>query len=441
MRWNLLNAFDTIYILYLHGNAKKKETSPDGSKDENVFLIQQGVSINIFIKTGKKKKGSLATVYHSDIYGVRDSKYVELNRSSIKTIKWDKIEPINPYFFFVKKDFSNSAEYEEGFVIQELFPINSVGVVTANDTLFINEDKKTLKSNIKNKFNIEPNPKLFQSISYRPFDTRYIYFDDDKLERPREKVMYHYSIGTNIGLMVCRQQKTGGFYHCLVHNKIVESSYVSNKTSEIGYSFPLYIYPDKDGLNKDDDRQPNLNADIIKTIEQNIKLNFTNEKTENKKEFAPIDVLDYIYAVLHSPSYREKYKEFLKIDFPRVPYPQNAATFNKLVKLGSKLRELHLMENISIPKSIGFPVSGGNVIDKIQYSNEKVFINKDQYFYKVPLQVWEFYIGGYQPCQKWLKDRKGSELSFDDMEHYKKIVVILSETLNIQKQIDEVIEC
>jgi predicted helicase len=204
------------------------------------------------------------------------------------------------------------------------------------------------------------------------------------------------------------------------------------------YIFPLYLYSEKGDLDKTDNRHPNLNNEIVQSITQLTELQFTNEKTDDDKTFAPIDILDYIYAVLHSPAYRTKYKELLKIDFPRIPYPESAEQFCRLASIGSVLRQLHLMEDVSpAHDKATFPIAGSNEIAALKYEKGKVFINKTQYFDKVPTEAWEFYIGGYQPAQKWLKDRKGRTLIFDEIEHYRKIITVLALTLDLQKQIDE----
>ena len=476
MRWSLLNTFDKIYILDLHGNSKKKETAPDGSKDENVFDIQQGVSINIFIKTGKDygDGNSLAAVYHADLYGKRDEKYDYLLSNSLRTVKWRKLKPAAPQYFFISKDFSLQKEYEKGFSVREIFPVNSVGIVTARDSFTIHDTAQSVKNTIdefikldvetaRNRFNLgkdvrdwsvaeaqkdltlNPDFGRIVEINYRPFDKRFTYYTGNSKGfhcMPRANVMKHFLKGANIGLMICRQQKTKGFYHCLAHKVIVESSFVSNNTSEIGYSFPLYLYPESDKLFENGERRPNLDKAIIDEISRRIKLPFADE-AENvcdmdarkrpsmapPKQFAPIDVLDYIYAVLHSPTYREKYREFLKIDFPRVPYPQDAAQFWTLAAIGAKLRRLHLMEDVEPQSGIAdYPAEGSNEVENLQYVGDKVYINKIQYFDHVPPEAWNFYIGGYQPAQKWLKDRKGRILNYDDIRHYQRIVFVLNET-------------
>jgi len=469
MRWHLLTTFNKIYILNLHGNSKKKETCPDGSKDENVFDIQQGVSINLFIKTSKKNDG-LAKVFYTDLYGTRKYKYEYLDSNDIASIQWNEIEPQSNNYFLVNKLFDNILEYEKGFSINDMFPVNSVGIVTGRDDLAIQMTKDKMENILndfsaletevaRNKYNLgkdsrdwsvkkaqedltKINDNNTREINYRPFDVRWTYYNGNSRGfhcMARARVMGHFLSKDNVGLMVCRQQKTDGFYHCLVHNLIVESSYVSNKTSEIGYSIPLYLYPEKGRLDKTEKRRPNLNNEIVQIIAQKTGLQFAVEKTDDDGTFAPIDILDYIYAVLHSPVYRTKYKELLKIDFPRIPYPANADEFYRLAALGSILRNLHLMENVSPSHDKAtFPVAGSNEIIMQKYENGKVFINKTQYFDNVSLETWEFYIGGYQPAKKWLKDRAGHVLIFDEIEHYRKIITVLSLTMDIQQQIDGV---
>jgi predicted helicase len=205
-----------------------------------------------------------------------------------------------------------------------------------------------------------------------------------------------------------------------------------------GVVYPLYLYTETGDLDELKKRCPNLNNGIVQSIAQKTGLQFTEEKTDDVKTFAPIDILDYIYAVLHSPAYRTKYKELLKIDFPRIPYPESAEQFCRIASLGSVLRKLHLMEDVSpSDNKATFPVAGSNEIAILRYENGKVFINRSQYFENVPLEAWDFYIGGYQPAQKWLKDRKGRTLIFDEIEHYRKIITALSLTADLQRQIDE----
>jgi predicted helicase len=244
-------------------------------------------------------------------------------------------------------------------------------------------------------------------------------------------------------LTLCKQFKTGeSYFHTFITNKIIESSFVSNRTSEVTSCFPLYLYGEDGNQQSIDqiiDRVPNLNYDIIKEISNKIGLLFNSEKGNIKDTYSPIDILDYIYSILHSPSYREKYKEFLKIDFPKVPYPKDKETFWSLVKLGGEIRQIHLLESSITEKYITqYPIAGNDTVSKPQFKEGRVYINETQYFDNVPEISWNFYIGGYQPAQKWLKDRKDRKLEFEDILHYQKIIVALFETDRLMKEIDKI---
>jgi predicted helicase len=257
------------------------------------------------------------------------------------------------------------------------------------------------------------------------------------LAYPVYEIMRHFIIGDNVGIVVGRQGQVVG---SMPWNLIFVTRNITDLNLYYrggGSVYPLYLCPQKTNLDETEKRRPNLNNEIVQAIAQNTELLFTNEKTDNDKTFAPIDILDYIYAVLHSPAYRTKYKELLKIDFPRIPYPESAEQFCRLTALGSILRKLHLMEDVSPANGKAtFPIAGSNEISTLRYENGKVFINKTQYFDKVSTEAWEFYIGGFQPAQKWLKDRKGKTLVFDEIEHYRKIISVLSLTADLQRQID-----
>jgi predicted helicase len=463
MRWNLLKSFDKIYIIDLHGNAKKKETAPDGGKDENVFDIQQGVSINIFIKRKEKASEQLAGVFHYDLYGLRDEKYAFLLCNNLCSIGWNKLSLQDPYYFLRYKNFSKHSDYNNGINIRYLFPANVLGFQTHRDEFAIAMEKSGILNRAKDLLNKELSDEFIYknySISdnrdwklssarhiiqtdekwnskillcnYRPFDERYCYLSEVMMDYPRNDIMKHFLIGTNIGLALCRQLKTSDFYHCFIQNRIVESCYVSNKTSEGCYSFPLYIYADSSYSKGKKSRRPNLDQKIVAVIADKLDLAFENEKSGDKDKFAPIDLLDYIYAILHSPKYRETYKEFLKIDFPRIPYSSDRNSFWRLVSLGGELRQLHLLESPVFDTIAPEPGAVGKVsVEKIRYVDGKVFVNDDFCFANVPQTAWEFYIGGYQPAQKWLKDRKGRVLSGEDITHYRKTIIALTETARV----------
>ncbi|MBB6004319.1 type ISP restriction/modification enzyme [Arcicella rosea] len=479
MRKHLLESFDTVYILDLHGNAKKKEVALDGSADQNVFDIMQGVSINIFVKTGKKKEKELGKVFYHELRGKRDYKYQFLHQSSFKTIEWTNLEYTLPNLFFVPKNFDEFEGYNKGVILSELFNIYSVGIETQRDSVTIQFDKSKIKEivmdfkniqsdDIRRKYKIDKDGRDWQietaktdtklggnycKIFYRPFDLRDTYFTGKSkgfMAYPRGEVMNNLFEKNNISLIVCKQQSTFDFQHIFVTKNISDGNSISIQTKERANVFPLYLYPDQTGqlnFGANTARTPNLNPTIIQQMVDGLGIAFEAEKTHHssfntQNSFAPIDVLDYIYAVLHSPNYREKYKEFLKIDFPRVPYPRDLPTFQKLVNLGGQIRQIHLLESSVVEEYITeYPIAGDDKVGKIvaKATEEhfvRVYINESQYFDKVPKIAWEFYIGGYQPAQKWLKDRKDRTLNFEDILHYQKIIVALNETDRLMKEID-----
>jgi len=481
MRQSLLESFDKIYILDLHGNAKKKETAPDGSKDENVFDIMQGVSINLFVKTGQKRKGRLGKVYQADVYGKRQIKYNYLNNHSIQNINWQTIELRIPEFYLKHQDLTVLLKYELGFAVNALFPLNASGITTERDALCIQFEKNKLLEIKENLISMEeeefrkkhtPKPdgrdwkiKFAKSdilknngeitgITYRPFDIRKtIYTGNSKgfMAYPRHEIMQHSIQKENYTFLALRQSRDAQKNGYLVINSIFGKDAISSLDRVTG--FPLYLYPEtspQQTLYEEKERTPNLDPKIIQKISEKLSLTFTKEKKEDEGAFAPIDLLDYIYAVLYSPTYRKMYKEFLKIDFPRVPYPKNKKTFWQFVNLGSEMRQIHLLEFDKVEDYItSYPEDGDNVITRKILKNDwelydkenqlgRIWINDTQYFDQIPLTAWEFYIGGYQPAQKWLKDRKGRKLSFEDILHYQKIIVALSETDRLMKQIDKI---
>jgi len=476
MRKHLLESFDRIYILDLHGNSKKKEACIDDSPDQNVFDIMQGVSINIFIKTGKKKKNELGKVFHFDLQGKREYKYEVLNDSSLKSIDWTTLEVKAPNLFFVKKDFDLFEIYENQISLNDLFIQKSSGVETRKDSIVISinesqlsivlEDFKTLEVNqISKKYNIDnksrdwkvetakddviKNKPKIRTIQYRPFDNRKIIYTGHTKGingYPMFNNFKHFIDVNNIGLTYERQCVIGDFTNIIISRTIVDGHILGTAFSK-GYTAPLYLYPEFNGqqtILHSIERIPNLNPTIVNQIADKLGLTFTNEIDTStplsaSTTFAPIDILDYIYAILHSPTYREKYKEFLKIDFPRVPYPKDTETFWQLVKLGREIRQIHLLESPVVEQYITqYPVDGSNEVVKINYHEGKVYINETQYFANVPEVAWNFYIGGYQPAQKWLKDRKDRKLDFDDILHYQKIIVALNETARIMSEINKI---
>ena len=509
MRYSLMQSFDEIYLLDLHGSSLKKEKCPDGSKDENVFDIQQGVAISLFIKRGEKKEGpfypmsepSLQTdifteeaedveekpkkhkckVYHSEIWGIREHKYDWLNKNDIKTTKWKKLKPKSEFYLFIPRDEKLLKQYQTYPKITDIFPVNSVGIVTARDNLTIRWTKEEMWQTVLNfskldtelarsaynlgkdardwKVELAQNDlkdsgldkKKIVPILYRPFDIRYTYYTGKSRGfhcMPRHEVMQH-MMQENLGLLTCRQENTIGFYHAFVSANIAESCIVSNQTREISYLFPLYLYQSKDKPKKKSFgsvmilfesevdyflKKPNLSPAVVEIL----------EKAYRKKP-EPEQIFYYIYAMLYSNVYRTKYAEFLKIDFPRIPFTKDYKLFKKMVEYGERLASLHLMKAKELDKSHLKFHSGDNKIEKIRYEavgangrSPLLYINDDQYFEGIEKEVWEYQVGGYRVCDKWLKNRKGKRLSLDDIKHYCKIVTALKKTIEIQKAIDNV---
>ena len=424
MRWNLLKTFDKIYTIDLHGNSKKKETCPDGSKDENVFDIMQGVSINLFVKTGKKGKDELGKVYHKDLYGLRQQKYDFLDGANIDNIDYVELTPQSPMYFFVPKDFGLQEEYDKGCKVDDLFFQNSMGVTTGHDKELVSFHP----------FNTDSNVEYY----YRPFDKLWIDYDLSKVVRPREAIMKHLK-KDNLSLCLIKvNSSVDGLFKVLVTSGITDKTLLSSKDNT--NVFPLYIYKENMGV---EERIVNFNMQLYSKIAEG--LNYLpcadariliDLKEGYNGVLYPQDLFDYIYAVLYSPSYRERYKEFLKIDFPRIPYPTDWEKFRDLVELGEELRQLHLMEDLPSKTGVTFPVAGSLQVDCYRWQDYRVYINAEQYFEGVPESAWNFFIGGYQPAQKWLKDRKGMTLSFEDVKHYGRIIYVLQQTERIMQEID-----
>ena len=442
MRWNLLKSFDKIYTIDLHGNSKKKETCPDGSKDENVFDIMQGVSINLFVKTGKKGKDELGKVYHKDLYGLRQQKYDVLNDARIENIGYKQVQPKAPMYFFIPKDFELEEEYNKGFKVNELFNFFNVGVVTSNDAALVNSDANTLRNNVERINTKDYDKSLECKFAYRALDNRILYYDEGLIERARKDIMGHLLTPGNIA-MVVGKQCVDDWKYAFITDSVTNFNFIATAGRlGAGYVFPLYLY--KENMGKEE-RIVNFNKELYDKIAKG--LNYLPCYDDNvlvdpisdyNGVLYPQALFDYIYAVLHSPSYRERYKEFLKIDFPRIPYPTDWEKFRDFAELGEELRQLHLMEDLPSKTGITFPVAGSLQVDCYRWQDYRVYINAEQYFDGVPESAWNFFIGGYQPAQKWLKDRKGMILSFEDVKHYGHIIYVLQQTERIMMEIDNI---
>lgn len=463
MRKHLLQTFDKIYVLDLHGNSKKKEVAPNGSKDVNVFDIQQGVSIILGVKTGKKED-ELADVYHAELYGIRQSKFDDLNGD---VPEFKKIDVTAPSYFFVQKDTKMQAEYNKFVSLRELMPFGDAGVKTHRDNYAVSftkqeqfdklmalrdETKSPQELGLKDTrdFSIAKAKQKLQAmtedeilavispIAYRPFDKRFFANFDAVANRPRRRTMSQLLAYKNLGLSICRQQSTFDFQHALLADTAIDMCYISSQTKETTYILPREIHSPETVTQ-------NLAPTELSALMERVPVMFggshrvyggSHPQAETTEIVEPEYIIDYIYGVLYSPSYRAKYKEFLKIDFPRIPKPQNSQEFLRLRSYGRELRQLHLMKSSLLDSyDTTYPEAGDNVVEKLSYEDGKVWINATQYFGNVPETAWNFYIGGYQPAQKWLKDRRGRKLSSDDLDHYQKIIKVLLETDRIMKQI------
>ena len=451
MRQHLIQTFDEIYVLDLHGNSKKKERAPDGGKDENVFDIQQGVAILLAIKlkrrTGKPK--APARVFHAELWGRREiheveqligGKYHWLWQNTSGTTPWKELSPSTPFYLFRPQDTELIEEYEKGWSMTEAMPVNTVGIVTGQDAATI---AFTGPEAIMLATRHGLSPQVVHPLLYRPFDIRHLVYDKKVVTRSRQDVMRHMIRGQNIALIATRQTRDGWHVFatdCLMGHK-------SMAAFDINTLFPLYLYPNgelPDGLfAHDNGRVPNLSTRFIKVVLAKLGVQFITDRRGNlRKTVGPEDIFHYAYAVFYSPTYRSRYAEFLKIDFPRLPLTSDVKMFRALAAKGAELVALHLLESPKLEDFLtDWPVKGDNVVEKVQYTDndKRVWINKTQYFGGVPKAVWEFHIGGYQVCQKWLKDRKGRKLTYEDTQHYQKIVVALNETIRLMQDIDEVI--
>ncbi|MBA4348527.1 MAG: DNA methyltransferase, partial [Thermodesulfovibrio sp.] len=442
MRKSLMESFNEIRILNLHGNSRIGEKCHDGSKDENVFDIQQGVSIAIFVKD-KKHKG-LGRVFYQDVYGLHEKKYSYLNKYDITSTKWIKLQPSEPYYFFVEKDFAEQAGYEQFLSIQDIFIQSSSGVKTHRDHFvvgFTKEDiiqkMRTFTSNlpdelvrqaldlkdthdfklkeVRTKLKKEDWKESIVSYSYRPFDNRFICYRTELIDRDRYDVMKNF-IKNNLGIIANRTTSNNiPFNHIFISDAIIDVRVLPDYGGA-PFLFPLYIYKQKDNPKK-----KSLSSVMMLFEEQaeygvkkpNLSLAFVEKLTaEFKKTPSPEDIFYYIYAVLYSNIYRKKYAEFLKIDFPRIPFTNDYKLFKKMAEYGEKLVELHLLKSSELDKPIAkFQGEGSDKVEKLKNERGNLYINDVQYFEGIPQEVWEYQIGGYQVCEKWLKDRKGRVLS------------------------------
>jgi hypothetical protein len=485
MRQSLMATFDEIYILDLHGNTKKREVCPDGSKDENVFDIQQGVAVALLVKKAKRAKS--ARVSHADLWGTRQAKYKALSERTVACTRWRQVRPQAPSFLFIPRGTRRESEYAKGWRLPEVFPVGSVGIVTARDGLTVHFTREEAWDSVQRFLSVSaevarqrfrlgkdardwkvalaqedlkqsgPNRGRIVPILYRPFDVRYTYYTGRSRGfhcRPRQGVMRHMLAGPNVAMLATRQ--TRDQWDVLAANTV--AGHKSMAAYDINTLFPLYLYPDgrlpETLFDHGDGRRPNLARAFIEEMAGRLRMKFLADGAGDlKRTFGPDDVFDYAYAVFHAPAYRERYAEFLKTDFPRLPLTSDARLFRGLARLGRQLVALHLLESPRLSDYITrYPVTGDHRVEigcpKYKTPREvaamttgqcpagRVYINKNQYFEGVAPDVWAFNAGGYQVCEKWLADRRGRHLDADDVNQYQKIVVAAVETMRLMAEID-----
>lgn len=511
MRWALIQAFDEIYLLDLHGNTKKKEVAPDGGPDNNVFDIQQGVSIGIFIKKhADKKKKSPAKVYHADLWGKREAKYNWLAENSVETTEWEQVEPDEPFYLFKPFDKSEVGDYYDWPAINDIMPVNVTGIVTARDHFVIDFDAEPLLQRItelRDTSIIDDaiRQKYFQGkgskkyppgdsrgwklpearskvrededwdrriapVLYRPFDSREVYYVPWMVDWPRTEAMPHMLRTENKSIMLGRAGHViGPGEWDIVFASALPTEFNAFRRGGNNL-FPLYLYPNVGKVDQEtfgqwspgtDGRRPNLDSEFVQAIESATGMTFiTDGHGDLASDFGPEDVLAYIYAVFHWPEYRRRYEPMLKLDFPRVPPPEDAERFITFAELGHQLLAAHLLEDESLTgNSISFPMPGENLVEKgypkyvppkakpvkagkakleSDAEHGRVYISPHQYFEGIEPEVWEFQIGGYQVCEKWLKDRRGVDASHSNLSLYPRIIESLRKTIAMMVELDRV---
>ena len=449
MRWHLMKTFDKIYIYDLHGNANKKEKAPDGSPDENVFSIKQGVAIIFCIKDNSGS--GMASIFKADLYGDRAKKYSFLEQNDISTVKWEQVDPQEKNYIWVKTDRVTNTSYNKGFSVDEIFEKNGVGIVTARDKFVIADDPKILKRNVqkfissnaktaselcievgisnkkgwnalkardllKNEKNIE---EYIQQIAYRPFDNKYIFYHRALVWRMVDQIMSHLLSPGNFALLYKRQCKQD-FTYAFVSNQLTEScmfesAYANNSVA------PLYL------KNEDNKKILNLNTEIVDKIQN------------NAGSVSGEQIFYYIYGTLFSDKYRKKYNDELKKDFPKIPYPHDAGEFVAISEIGSSLCKIHLNQKASSSSKPTFPIEGDCVVESFKIDSDKIFLNKTQYFGNISDGIANYKIGGHPILQRYIKDRKKQRLTNQEIEQIQNICGVLKETIELSKKVDEYI--
>lgn len=470
MRQSLMRTFDQIRVIDLHGNGKKKEVSPDGSKDENVFDIEQGVAISLLIK----KPGIERGVWRGDVWGKRQEKYEWGTSASLGNATIDKLHPVSPMCIFKDRGDQDEVAYNRLWGIADLLPIKVLGYQIHRDHFAVSIDKETIEARVADfqdealsdeglskKYALIDNrdwrittarammagnamDRQIQRTTYRPFDSRWCLFDQVFMDYPRRELLDHVANRQNLQLLLPRQIGTAVWRHSFIADEVAESCAVSNRSREGNYNFPLYLYSPKEGARQslamrdlyDEGHDPFAGKDRIENIAPEFR---TWIDARYGKTYTPEQILGCIYAILHAPAYRARYADFLRTDFPRIPFPEQAKDFEALTALGWDLVQAHLIKAVPKRELGAYRGKGDNLVGKPRYSptERAVWINDANHFTNVPQAVWDFTIGGYQVIDKYLKSRKGRTLSLDEIENVENVVNILDFTIEQMSQIDD----
>ena len=479
MRQSLMTAFDRLYLLDLHGNAKKKETTPQGGHDENVFDIMQGVSLTVMVRLAEHSDEP-AEVWHADLWGARADKYAALDAADVTTTAWTRLDPRAPFYLFREVDRQFRDEYDEGWKVTDIFPVSNTGMVTARDKFVIGFDRDEVLARVRDfaqlplaeaaakyklrdtrERTLEESQKMIRAMDdpsekvhrvlYRPFDSRPIFYHEALVRWPARAVMRHMLEGDNLGLITTRQTRDD--WDALVTDRPIGHKALA--AYDINTLFPLWLTPEPDeGLFAAEagERKANLAPDFVAALDEATGLAYAEGRGgAGKGALTPEDAFHYVYGVLHAPSYRARYADFLKTDYPRVPLPPTREAFRAFVEVGRRLVALHLLRDVPDPGT-RFPVKGSNTVDKgfpayvppggagpdgEAAERGRVYLNDAQFFEGVEPEVWAHQVGGYQVLDKWLKDRRGRALSYDDLRRYPRVVAALRETQRLVADADD----
>jgi len=476
MRQSLMNSFNEIYITDFDGNSLKKETAVDGRKDENEFDIRQGNAIVLMVKQLNKKG---CQVFHRDLFGTRETKYEHLENNLFEFGDYQKLIPETPWYFFIPNKMKELEHYNSWWKVNDIFPVNSVGIVTARDDFAIDFQLNSLRNRIlqfrdlkfdelflkeaykltdSSSFKLTKSRKevaidnewdeKFNEILYRPFDHRFIFYSSSIIERMRFEVMRNLQ-KDNLALTIGRQGQVVGdelnWNLALITERIIDFNLFYRGGELV---FPLYLFPE------DQSKRKGIQMMLLFEPEQeygkqrkiaNIAPKLLHElEIKYGKKPEPEEILYYVYAVLYSNSYREKYAEFLKIDFPRIPFVDDYQTFTKLAEIGKELADLHLLKH----KSLEHPSTkyrtnsvinqDNDLIEKITYIPEQkaIYINENRYFDNIEPEDWEYQIGGYKVLYQYLKSRKGRQM--DDPGHFCKMASAIRRTREVQGKMETI---